>query len=32
LSVRKTLEQIGVPRATFFRWYEQYQTGGPEAL
>jgi putative transposase len=32
LSARKTLEQIGVPRATFYRWYEQYQTGGPEAL
>jgi putative transposase len=32
LPVRKTLEQIGVPRATFYRWYEQYQTGGPEAL
>jgi transposase-like protein len=23
LSVRKTLEQIGIPRATFYRWYEQ---------
>ena len=32
LSARKTLEQIGVPRATFYRWYDQYQTGGPEAL
>ena len=32
LSVRRTLEQIGVPRATFYRWYDQYQTGGPEAL
>ena len=32
LPVRKTLEQIGVPRATFYRWYEQYQSGGPEAL
>jgi putative transposase len=32
LPARKTLEQIGVPRATFYRWYEQYQTGGPEAL
>ena len=32
LSARKTLEQIGVPRATFYRWYEQYQAGGPEAL
>ncbi len=25
LSARKTLEQIGVPRATFYRWYDQYQ-------
>ena len=32
LSARKTLEQIGIPRATFYRWYEQYQSGGPEAL
>ena len=32
LPVRKTLEQIGVPRATFYCWYEQYQAGGPEAL
>jgi putative transposase len=32
LSVRRTLEQIGIPRATFYRWYELYQTGGPEAL
>ena len=32
LSARKTLDQIGVPRATFYRWYDQHQTGGPEAL
>ena len=32
LPVRKTLEQIGIPRATFYRWHEQYQTGGPEAV
>lgn len=32
LSARRTLDQIGVPRATFYRWYDQYQTGGPEAL
>ena len=32
LSARRTLEQIGVPRATFYRWYDQYQAGGPEAL
>ena len=31
-SARQTLEQVGVPRATFYRWYDQYQTGGPEAL
>ncbi len=32
LSVRWTLEQIGIPRATFYHWYDLYQTGGPEAL
>ena len=32
LSAHRTLEQIGVPRATFYRWYDQYQSGGPEAL
>ena len=32
LSVRRTLEQIGVSRPTFYRWYDRYQTGGPEAL
>ncbi len=32
LPVRRTLEPIGVPRATFYRWYDLYQTGGPEAL
>jgi putative transposase len=32
LSVRRTLEHLGVSRATFYRWYDQHQTGGPEAL
>ena len=32
LSVRETLERIGIPRATFYRWYDLYQMGGPEAL
>ena len=32
LPVRRTLDQIGVPRATFYRWYDHYQSGGPEAL
>ena len=32
LPARRTLELLGIPRATFSRWYELYQTGGPEAL
>jgi len=32
LGVRPTLEKLGIPRATFYRWYDQYQRGGPEAL
>jgi transposase InsO family protein len=32
LPIRRTLEKLGIPRATFYRWYEAYQTGGPEAL
>ena len=23
---------LGIPRATFYRWYDLYQIGGPEAL
>lgn len=32
LSVRRTLGQLGIPPATFYRWYDRFQTGGPEAL
>ncbi|WP_408906323.1 IS3 family transposase [Muricoccus nepalensis] len=32
LPVRRTLERLGIPRATFYCWYELYQDGGPEAL
>jgi putative transposase len=32
LPARRTLAQIGIPRSTFYRWCDQYQTGGPEAL
>src|SRR5476651_1357099 len=32
LPVRRTLAQIGIPRSTFYRWCDQYRTGGPEAL
>jgi transposase InsO family protein len=32
LSARRTLEKLGIPRSTYYRWYDLYQTGGPEAL
>ena len=32
LPVRRTLEMLGIARATFYRWYDRYQKGGPEAL
>jgi transposase InsO family protein len=32
LPIRRTLEKLGIPRATFYRWVDLYQTGGPEAL
>ncbi len=25
LSVHRTLEKLGIPRATFYRWYDLYQ-------
>jgi putative transposase len=32
LPVRRTLAKLGIPRATFYRWYDRYRSGGPEAL
>ena len=32
LPARRTLEQLGIPRRTFCRWYDRYLGGGPEAL
>ncbi len=32
LPVRQTLAKLGIPTATFYRWYERLQTHGPEAL
>ena len=32
LPVKRTLEKLGIPRATFYRWCDVYQSGGPEAL
>jgi hypothetical protein len=25
LPVRRTLERLGIPRATFYRWYDLYR-------
>ena len=32
LPTKRTLGKLGIPRTTFYRLYERYQTGGPEAL
>ena len=32
LPAKRTLQKLSIPRATFYRWYDRYQTGGPEAL
>ena len=31
-AVRRTLEKLGIPKTTFYRWYDRYLVGGPEAL
>ena len=32
LPAKWMLDRLGIPRTTFYRWYDRYQTGGPEAL
>jgi transposase InsO family protein len=32
LPVRRTLEQIGIPKSTFYAWLDRYTTGGLDAL
>jgi putative transposase len=32
LSIRQTLRELGISRSSFYRWYQDYQVGGPEAL
>ena len=32
LPTRKALDRLGIPRRTFYRWYDRYLGGGPEAL
>lgn len=32
LLAKRTLDKLGIPRATFYRWYVRYREGGIEAL
>jgi RNA-directed DNA polymerase len=32
LPAKATLRKLGIPRATFYRWYNRWREGGPEAL
>jgi len=32
LPAKRTLDQLGIARRTFYRWYDRYLDGGPEAL
>jgi transposase InsO family protein/transposase-like protein len=32
LPAKRTLDTLGIPRTTFYRWYDRYLTGGVEAL
>ena len=32
LPVKQTLDKLGVPLTTFYRWYDRDQVGGLEAL
>ena len=32
LSAKHTLDQLGIARRTFYRWYDRYLEGGPDAL
>lgn len=32
LPAKQTLDRLGIPRTTFYRWYDRYLTDGAEAL
>jgi transposase InsO family protein len=32
LSIRRTLDELNMPRSTFYRWYRQYQEEGEDGL
>ena len=32
LPAKQTLDRLGIPRSTFYLWYDKYQLGGVDAL
>jgi len=32
LSIPRTLGELGISGSSFYRWYQRYQEGGPDAL
>ena len=32
LGLKRTMFQLGIPRSTFYGWYDRYLAGGFEAL
>jgi len=32
LGIKRTLEQLGIARSTFYNWYDRYLSGGFDAL
>ena len=32
LPVRRTLDELGIPRSMFYCWYDRYRTGRAEGL
>jgi len=32
LPASRALDKLGIPRTTFYRWYDRYQTGGVEGI
>ncbi len=32
LPTKQTIDRLGIPRTTFYRWYDKYLTGGVDAL
>jgi putative transposase len=32
LPAKRTIDKLGIPRTTFYRWYDKYLVGGVEAL